>query len=82
MTKMHISAVITAYNSEAFVAQAISSVLEQTYPVDEIVVVDDGSTDQTRTIIESFARQGVRYIYQENQGPGAARNTGLRATSG
>jgi len=82
MTKMHISAVITAYNSEAFVAQAISSVLEQTYPVDEIVVVDDGSTDQTRTIIESFARQGVRYIYQENHGPGAARNTGIRATSG
>ena len=82
MTKMHISAVITAYNSEVFVAEAISSVLEQTHPVDEIVVVDDGSTDQTRMIIESFAPQGVRYVYRENGGPGAARNTGIQVTSG
>ena len=82
MTKMQISAVITAYNSEAFIAEAISSVLEQTHPVDEIVVVDDGSTDQTRMIVESFAPQGVRYVYQENGGPGAARNTGIQATSG
>ena len=82
MTKMRISAVITAYNSEAFIAEAISSVLEQTYPVDEIVVVDDGSSDQTRMIIESFAPQGVRYVYQENRGPGAARNTGIQATCG
>ena len=82
MTKLQISAVITAYNSETFVAGAISSVLEQTYPVDEIVVVDDGSTDRTRMVIESFAPQGVRYVYQENRGPGAARNTGIQATSG
>ncbi len=82
MTKMQISAVITAYNSEAFVAEAISSVLGQTYPVDEIVVVDDGSTDRTRMIIESFAPRAVRYIYQQNRGPGAARNTGIQSTSG
>jgi glycosyltransferase involved in cell wall biosynthesis len=82
MTKMCVSAIITAYNSEVFVAEAISSVLEQTYPVDEIVVVDDGSTDHTRDIVESFSQKGVRYIYQENRGPGAARNCGIRETSG
>lgn len=82
MTKMRVSAIITAYNSEVFVAEAISSVLEQTCPVDEIVVIDDGSTDHTRDIVESFSQRGVRYIYQKNQGPGAARNCGIRATSG
>jgi glycosyltransferase involved in cell wall biosynthesis len=82
MTKVHISAVITAYNSEAFIAEAISSVLEQSCPVDQIVVIDDGSTDHTRAIVESFSQRGVRYIYQENQGPGAARNCGIRETSG
>jgi len=79
---MRVSVVITAYNSEAFVAEAISSVLEQTHPVDEIVVVDDGSTDHTRDIVESFSQRGVRYTYQENRGPGAARNCGIRETSG
>lgn len=82
MTKMCVSAIITAYNSEDFVAEAISSVLEQTCPVDEIVVVDDGSTDHTRDIVEQFSQRGVRYIYQENGGPGAARNCGIRETSG
>jgi glycosyltransferase involved in cell wall biosynthesis len=80
--KMRVSAIITAYNSEMFVAEAIASVLEQTCPVDDIVVVDDGSTDRTRDIVSAYAQGGVRYLYQENQGPGAARNYGLRETSG
>jgi len=80
--KMRVSAIITAYNSEMFIAEAISSVLEQTCPVDDIVVVDDGSTDQTRDIVASYSQNGVRYIFQENQGPGAARNCGIRETSG
>ncbi len=79
---MQVSAVITAYNSEEFVAGAISSVLEQTCAVDEILVVDDGSTDRTRNVVESFSQRGVRYTYQANQGPGAARNCGIRETSG
>lgn len=82
MTKMQVSAIITAYNSEMFVAEAISSVLEQTCPADEIVVIDDGSTDQTRDVVASYAQNGVRYLYQENHGPGAARNYGLQETSG
>lgn len=82
MTEMRVSAIITAYNSEAFIAEAISSVLNQTRPVDEIVVVDDGSTDGTRAAVAQFSDKGVRYIYQENQGPSAARNRGIRETSG
>lgn len=82
MTKMRVSAIITAYNSETFVGEAISSVLEQSCPVDDIVVVDDGSTDRTGEIATSYAQQGVRYLYQENRGPGAARNLGIRETRG
>jgi glycosyltransferase involved in cell wall biosynthesis len=80
--KMRVSAVITAYNSEAFVVDAILSVLNQTRPVDEIVVVDDGSTDRTREVVEQFSGRGVQYIYQENKGPSAARNHGMRRTTG
>ncbi len=82
MTKMQVSAIITTYNSEAFVADAIISLFKQTYPVDEIVVVDDGSTDRTGEIAKGFANQGVQYLYQENQGVSAARNYGVRNTRG
>lgn len=79
---MHVSAVITAYNSETFVKDAVESVLRQTLPVDEVVVVDDGSSDRTGEIVKQFAERGVRYLYQNNQGPGAARNRGVNETSG
>lgn len=82
MPELSVSAIITAYNSEMFIADAISSVLGQSRLPDDILVVDDGSTDKTRAIVDSFSQRGVRYLYQENQGPGAARNYGLRETSG
>lgn len=82
MPKLRVSAIITAYNSETFIAEAISSVLDQSCAVDDILVVDDGSTDKTREIVTSFSHKGVRYVYQENQGPGAARNFGLQNTNG
>ncbi len=82
MTEMRVSAVITAYNSEPFLEEAIDSVLKQSKPMDEIIVVDDGSTDRTRQIAERFDGRGVRYIYQTNQGAGAARNRGVRETNG
>jgi glycosyltransferase involved in cell wall biosynthesis len=56
--------------------------LAQTRPVDEIVVVDDGSTDQTALVAARYASAGVRYIYQKNQGPSVARNRGIAETSG
>jgi glycosyltransferase involved in cell wall biosynthesis len=77
-----VSAVIIAYNSAAYLHESLSSVLEQTRPVDEIIVVDDGSTDATGEIVKSYADRGVRYIYQENQGCAGARNTGINASTG
>lgn len=82
MIEARVSAVITAYNSEAFIAEAINSVLKQSRVVDEIVVVDDGSTDGTRRVVAEFADQGIKFIQQHNLGAGAARNKGIRETSG
>jgi len=77
-----VAAIIPAYNGEAFIADAIESVLAQTYPVSEIVVVDDGSTDQTAGVVERYASRGVRCIRQANLGPTAARNRGIAETKG
>ena len=78
---MKISAVIPAYNSAEFLKEAIDSILQQSCPVDEIIVVDDGSTDKTQQIAESFGNQ-ITYIKQANQGPSAARNKGILAAEG
>ena len=76
-----VSVVIPTYNYGHFVAEAIQSVLEQTFRDFEIIVVDDGSTDNTREVIEQFG-DSVRYIYQDNQRTAAARNTGIKAARG
>lgn len=76
-----ISVVIAAYNAELVVGRAVESVLAQTLAPDEILVVDDGSTDRTRQVIEQFGDK-VRYIYQGNAGASAARNTAIEAASG
>ncbi|MHC5163353.1 MAG: glycosyltransferase family 2 protein [Planctomycetota bacterium] len=73
-----VSAVIPAYNCEKYIARAIESVLNQTRPVDEIIVVEDGSTDNTAEVIRSFGEK-VKMIRQENAGECAARNTGIQA---
>ena len=77
-----ISVIITTYNYERFVRDAIDSVLAQTRLPDEIVVIDDGSTDNTRKIVDEYADRHVTYIWQENAGAGAARNRGIAATTG
>lgn len=74
------SVVITCYNQARFLTDAIESVLAQTHPHYEIIVVDDGSTDHAATVAGAYP--SVRYIYQENQGLAAARNTGWRACGG
>jgi glycosyltransferase involved in cell wall biosynthesis len=68
--------VITTFNHARFLADAISSVLAQTRPPDEIIVVDDGSTDDPATVVADFTH--IRMIRQENRGLSAARNIGLR----
>jgi glycosyltransferase involved in cell wall biosynthesis len=76
-----VSVVIPSYNYGHFVAQAVESALAQTYPNLEIIVVDDGSKDDTRQRLEPYLDR-IRYIYQENRGLSAARNTGIRAARG
>jgi glycosyltransferase involved in cell wall biosynthesis len=77
---MSVSAVIPAYNAGQHIRSAIDSVLAQTVPVDEILVVDDGSSDDTCAIVRTYGSR-VRIIPQANQGPSAARNTGAREAS-
>ena len=77
-----VSVVIPAYNASEHLGLAICSVLEQTRKVDEIIVIDDGSTDETRDVVLRYANQGVRYEWQKNQGSASARNRGVRLTSG
>ena len=81
MTGDKISVVIPTYNREKLVSNAINSVLQQTLPVSEIIVVDDGSVDGTKEVLSDFGDKIV-YIYQENGGIAAARNTGIRAATG
>jgi glycosyltransferase involved in cell wall biosynthesis len=73
-----VSVVIPAYNYARFLPGAIESVLNQTYPRFELIVVNDGSTDETAEVVARYGGR-VRYIYQENAGLSAARNTGIRA---
>jgi hypothetical protein len=78
--KATVSAVIPAYNAEEFIALPIKSILEQTCAVDEIIVVDDGSTDRTAEVAAGF--RNTRVIRRPNGGQAAARNTGIAAATG
>jgi len=79
-TKISISAVIPAYNCDKYIGRAIDSAIAQSRAADEIIVVDDGSTDNTAEVIQSYGSK-VNYIYQENAGASAARNTGIKAAT-
>ena len=79
---MRVSVVLPVYNRAHYVAEAIESVLGQTLPPDELIVVDDGSTDDSVAVVERFARPGLRVLRQPNGGIGSARNAGLRAVTG
>jgi len=76
-----ISTIIPNYNRETLVGETIANVLAQTLPPHEVIVVDDGSTDNSVKVIRSFGSK-IKLIQQTNQGPGAARNAGLRLASG
>lgn len=77
-----VSVIIPAYNQAAFLDQAIQSVLDQTFTDFELIVVNDGSTDNTADVIKRFADDRLRYIYQGNRGLPSARNTGLTSANG
>ncbi len=76
-----VSCVIPVFNGERYLAAAIASVLAQTRSLLEVIVVDDGSTDATRSVAESFGTL-VSYLHQENAGPSSARNLGISRASG
>lgn len=76
-----VSVILPVYNRAIPVVRAINSVLAQTYPRLELIVVDDGSTDDTRTVVQKFGSQ-LTLISQEHAGVYAARNNGLRHASG
>ncbi len=78
---MLISVIIPVYNGAAFLAEAMASVRAQAYAPLEIIVVDDGSTDQTAQVVQQLGAD-IRYVYQANQGPSAARNYGLTLAQG
>ncbi|MHB9155123.1 MAG: glycosyltransferase family 2 protein [Endomicrobiales bacterium] len=80
-----VSVIIPAYNNGAYLPESIESVLRQTCRDLEILVVDDGSTDNTREVAQRYALKDpgrVRYVYQQNRGPGAARNRGIAEARG
>jgi len=76
-----VSVIIPTYNRARFVTKAIDSVLAQTYTDYEIIVIDDGSSDNTREILGPYMDK-IQYIYQENAGASAARNPGISAATG
>jgi glycosyltransferase involved in cell wall biosynthesis len=76
-----VAAVIPAFDAEPYLAEAIESVLAQTSPAAEVLVVDDGSRDRTAAIAARYEDRGVRLFRQQNRGAGAARNRGATLTT-
>lgn len=77
-----VSVIIPAYNQGHYLGEAIQSCLDQTYPNIEIIVVDDGSTDNTGEIAQSYKDPKIKYIQKQNGGLSSARNAGIQAASG
>lgn len=72
-----VSVIIPTFNRASFLKRAVDSVLDQSYKEFELIVIDDGSTDNTAELIKAYDKQ-LKYIYQENKGPAHAKNTGIR----
>jgi len=79
-----VSVIIPTYNRAKLLPRTINSVLNQTFQDFELIIVDDGSTDNTKEVIKGFQNKDerIKYVYQNNQGESGARNTGLRESQG
>lgn len=79
----YVSIIMAAYNAQSFIAEAIQSLLDQSYKDFEILIVDDGSTDNTRSVITPFLKDSrVKYFHQKNHGQTVAKNRGINESSG
>lgn len=82
LTMPLVSVIIPTFNRAHMLADAIDSVTQQTYQTIEIIIVDDGSTDNTAEFVANYQDPRIRYISQENTGAAAARNRGINASQG
>ncbi len=81
--KVTVSVIIPTYNRAEKLKLAVKSVLNQTYQDFELIIVDDGSDDNTKEIVKSFKNSKIRYYKNRtNKGPGAARNKGIKYAKG
>ncbi len=76
-----VSIILPTYNADEFIGDAVESILNQTYHNIELIIIDDGSTDDTKSILEKYSNQ-IKYLYQDNRGPSEARNTGIKMAKG
>lgn len=77
-----VSVIVPTYNYSRYIGRTLSSVLAQTYKDFEVIIVDDGSTDKTKEVVETFQDARIRYFFQKNQGACVARNRGVREAKG
>lgn len=82
MSSPRISVILPCYNEESYIANAIESVLNQSFTDFELIIVNDGSADNTLSIINGFEDSRIRVIDQENLGPGASRNNAMKIAQG
>ena len=82
MSSPKISVILPVYNEERYIENAIESVLKQSFADFELIIVNDGSTDCTLSIIEGFDDSRIKVIEQENMGPGASRNNAMKIAEG
>ena len=82
--KETVSIIVPVYNVSKYLGRCVDSLLKQTYSNTEILLIDDGSTDDSGSICDAFAKEhlGVKVVHQSNQGLSAARNTGLDIATG
>lgn len=82
MNEVVVSIVIPCYNDAKYIEQSVYSALNQTYPNKEVIVVDDGSNEETKAVLKKLEPKITKLITQENQGQSTARNVGIREAEG
>ncbi len=86
MNKTSVSVIIPYYNSERTIVRALNSVINQVYKNFEIILIDDGSNDNSYSVVEDFIKNNSQYqiknLYQNNSGPSKARNLGIKQSIG